>query len=180
MADEVGRPGRRSDAVGNAALAGLGLAAVVGGLGYGLLGEDGRIGPGFVPASAGAVMVVFATLELARILRPRAARERTGLMASVQDVEQEAADAVDQFGRTDRQRARAIVAIFATTAVGVGLVPFLGLITALSLVVLTLTLGIERRPVLPSALTAVGAAVLAYGVFVLVLNVPVPVGPLGF
>jgi hypothetical protein len=45
---------------------------------------------------------------------------------------------------------------------------------------LALAVGVERKPVFPSVLTAVGAAVGAYGVFVLVLNVPVPVGPLGF
>jgi putative tricarboxylic transport membrane protein len=170
---------RRGGLVGNLVLASVGLLAVVGGVGYGVTGATGPVGPGFVPALAGALMALFSVVELVRIVRARPPREAAPDGAPAPGDPVAATDDVDQFGRTDRQRSRAIVAIFAIVALGVAVTPFLGLLTAMGLVVLALTLGIERRPVVPSVLTAAGTVAFAYVVFVLVLRVPVPVGPLG-
>jgi putative tricarboxylic transport membrane protein len=58
-------------------------------------------------------------------------------------------------------------------------VPWLGFLIATVLFVLAMLLGIERRPVLPSLLTAAVTAGLIQGVFSWWLSIPLPKGAIG-
>ena len=178
----------RAVVVGNIVLAVVGGAALVVALGYGPLGEGGRIGPGFLPAVAGGLVLVFALVEIAKLYLARPTPAPTSsLLAQVAQVEDEAAEAADRphheeldtFGRTGRQQKLAIVKVFASIAVAVAAVPLVGLLLSAGLLVVALTVWVERRPVVPAVLTATGAVVLAHVLFVQLLRVPVPTGALG-
>ncbi|WP_309080677.1 tripartite tricarboxylate transporter TctB family protein [Zhihengliuella sp.] len=180
-----------SGIVGNAVLAAVGGAALAGGLGFGVTTEAGLIGPGFLPSVAGALVLVFSLVEIVRLYaaRPAAAApspsEASSAVAeeaqgTVGDPPADGSKALDTFGRTARQQTTAVWKVFGTIGAAVLLVPLLGMIPALGLLVLALGLWVERRPVVPVVLTSVGAMVFAYIVFVRVLHVPVPTGPLGF
>ncbi len=56
----------------------------------------------------------------------------------------------------------------------------LGFLAAMSLMLFVLIFVVERRPLLPAAAFSIGATVLAYTVFALLLKAPLPRGVLGF
>ncbi|MFF0991524.1 tripartite tricarboxylate transporter TctB family protein [Kocuria nitroreducens] len=178
-----------SDVVGNVLLAVVGAVALVVGLGYGAITERGLIGPGFLPAVAGGLVLTFSLVEVAKLFlaRPKG-HSGSSLMDQVAAVEEEASHAtgdgdpgeLDTFGRTARQQSAAVWKVFGAIGAAILLIPVLGMLLSMGLLVLTLTLWVERRRVVPVVLTALGAVVFAYVVFVQVLHVPVPTGPLGF
>ena len=65
---------------------------------------------------------------------------------------------------------------FGLIILAVLLVPVVGLIPPLVALVAALTIGVERKPLVPSLILTVGAALVAWGLFVAVLRVPVPMG----
>ncbi|MFC7404191.1 tripartite tricarboxylate transporter TctB family protein [Georgenia alba] len=202
---DVGARGRRakvSDVVGTAVLGVVGLGAAIAGLGYGMLGDDGRIGPGFLPVAAGGFLVVAAAAEIARLYLAAPGHGRLEVIAAAASAvraERDPADPAghsdaddpveradgmrdtgDQFGRTARQRERAVLAIFALMLVAVLLVPVVGLLIAVGLMVLALVAWMERRGLLAGLAVSVVAVGLSYLVFVVVLGVPLPTGLLGW
>jgi putative tricarboxylic transport membrane protein len=178
-----------SDVVGNALLAVVGAVSLVVGLGYGAFTDQGLIGPGFLPSVAGGLILAFSLAEVAKLYLARP-KTHTGssLMDQVAAVEEEAAHAtadggsgeLDTFGRTARQQSMAVWKVFGAIGVAILLVPVLGMILSMGLLVLVLALWVERRRVVPVVLTTLGAMAFAYVVFIQVLHVPVPTGPLGF
>ena len=54
-------------AASSAALAVLGVAAAIGGWGYGVAQDNGQIGPGFLPVALGAIIAVLAIVDTASI-----------------------------------------------------------------------------------------------------------------
>lgn len=190
MSDTAAHPRpATSDVVGNVLLAVIGAVALVVGLGYEAFTEAGLIGPGFLPAVAGGLILTFSLVEVAKLYLARP-RTHTGssLMDQVAAVEHDASHAtadgssgeLDTFGRTARQQSMAVWKVFGAIGVAILLVPLLGMLLSMGLLVLTLTLWVERRRVLPVVLTTLGAVLFAYVVFIQVLHVPVPTGPLGF
>ncbi|MEJ5914463.1 tripartite tricarboxylate transporter TctB family protein [Pseudokineococcus sp. 1T1Z-3] len=179
---------RRSDLVGTGALAALGLVAAALGWQYGFL-VDGEVGPGFLPVSTGAFILLASLAELARMsLQRRAARADGHVDAPVGDEQAAAvpADAgggedeeLDVFGRTSAQRSRAIAVVFGLLFAALLLVPLVGLLLSLSLAVLVLLLLVERKPPLQAGLGALACFGFGYLVFERVLGVPLPSGALG-
>jgi putative tricarboxylic transport membrane protein len=178
-----------SDVVGNVLLAVVGAVALVVGLGYEAFTDQGLIGPGFLPSVAGGLILVFSLAEIAKLYLARPG-DQTGssLMDQVAAVEEDASQAaaaggpgeLDTFGRTARQQSTAVWKVFGTIGAAILLVPVLGMILSMGLLVLVLALWVERRNVVPVVLTTLGAMAFAYVVFIQVLHVPVPTGPLGF
>lgn len=191
MAEPAVQPRRsrpaRSDIVGTALLAALGATAGVLGYGYRMFDDDGHVGAGFLPTVTGAFILVAALAEIARMYLAAPPAGTGSLLEGVDRIEQRAAQATaaaheeqrDTFGRTARQRSRAIVAVFGILLGALLLVPVIGLLLALGAMVLAVTLGVERKPVLPAALTTVGVVAAAYLIFVVALGVPTPTGLLG-
>ncbi|BBG01769.1 MULTISPECIES: tripartite tricarboxylate transporter TctB family protein [Pseudonocardia] len=177
----------RSDLVGTALLAALGAAATVLGYGYGMFDDDGHIGAGFLPTVTGAFILVAALAEIARMYLAAPPAETGSLLDGVDRIEQRAARATaaaheeqrDTFGRTARQRGRAILAVFGILIGALLLVPVIGLLLSLGAMVLAITLGVERKPVVPAVLTTVAVVGAAYLIFVVALGVPTPTGALG-
>lgn len=182
-----------SDVIGTAILGIVGAVAAIMGLGYGLIVEGGQVGPGMLPFFTGAFIFLASVAEIFRLFFARVGTSGGRIMSAVEDIEATAAEsidaaadavsadgeAVDTFGRTERQRNRAPFVIFLTFGIALALVPVLGLIIALSGAILFLLLVVEKQKWWVSALATIGAAVFVYIVFGLVLSVPLPTGMLG-
>lgn len=182
-----------SDVIGTAILGIVGAVAAIMGLGYGLTVEGGQVGPGMLPFLTGAFIFLASVAEIFRLFFARVGTSGGRIMSAVEDIEATAAEsidaasdavsadgeAVDTFGRTERQRNRAPFVIFLTFGIALALVPVLGLIIALSGAILFLLLVVEKQKWWVSALATIGAAVFVYIVFGLVLSVPLPTGMLG-
>ena len=182
-----------SDVIGTAILGIVGAVAAIMGLGYGLTVEGGQVGPGMLPFLTGAFIFLASVAGVFRLFFARVGTSGGRIMSAVEDLEATAAEsidaasdavsadgeAVDTFGRTERQRNRAPFVIFLTFGIALALVPVLGLIIALSAAILFLLLVVEKQKWWVSALATIGAAVFVYIVFGLVLSVPLPTGMLG-
>ncbi|KZE24481.1 tripartite tricarboxylate transporter TctB family protein [Brevibacterium casei] len=182
-----------SDVIGTAILGIVGAVAAIMGLGYGLTVEGGQVGPGMLPFLTGAFIFLASVAEIFRLFFARVGTSGGRIMSAVENIEATAAEsidaasdsvsadgeAVDTFGRTERQRNRAPFVIFLTFGIALALVPVLGLIIALSAAILFLLLVVEKQKWWVSALATIGAAVFVYIVFGLVLSVPLPTGMLG-
>jgi putative tricarboxylic transport membrane protein len=170
-------------AVASLIIAFIGIAAVIGGFGYGFI-EDGRIAAGFLPVLVGGAMALFALLDVVGSLR-NSEKESTLL----ETVHIEAADTIeplpepesdlDIYGRSGKQRDRMLLMVIGIILATVLLVPVLGFLVAFALMLIVIAVVVERRRLLPSILVSAIALAAAYGIFVLFLRVPLPTGILG-
>jgi putative tricarboxylic transport membrane protein len=174
-------------AIPNAFLTALGLAILVGGVGYGVINEGG-VGLGFLPAMSGVLVTVFAIIEL--VIEWRRTRPPTSDLAHVfvpelQEVSSaesaqtpEGAD-VDLFGRTQKQRSRMLWTVMAMFLAAVALVPILGFIISFALLIFSCAVFVEKRRVVPSALVTAITMAIGYLIFGILLGVPLPQGIFG-
>ena len=84
---------KTSDVVGTGLLAVLGLVAVIMGLGYGFLREDGLIGPGFMPVLTGGFILVASLAEIGRLYLAPKGSGSAGLGGVAEELSAEAATA---------------------------------------------------------------------------------------
>jgi putative tricarboxylic transport membrane protein len=163
---------RAGEVVASAVLTLLGGFAAVAGVGYGVLVDGSRVGPGFVPLFAGLLLAGLGTAMLVvavrRVLGERGRRE-----------EAEAGPDADIFGRTAAQRVRMLWSVLGLTLLAVVAVPYAGFLVAFGLLVLAVSVLVERRRVVPSVAVAVATVAVTYAVFGLFLDIPLPVGLLG-
>ncbi|WP_153397019.1 tripartite tricarboxylate transporter TctB family protein [Ornithinicoccus halotolerans] len=189
-----------ADVVGTLVLAGVGVYATVAGLGYGFTGDDGRVGPGFLPVVTGAFIAGASLLELARMFLARSPAA-SSYMASVEHVEEDARAAIQQahpdderpapggrnaageeldtFGRTHSQRNWAVLQIFGILLVAILLIPVLGLLLSMSLMTFTIFVAVEGKRWLTALLATAGAFAFFYVFFAQILGIPLPTGMLG-
>lgn len=170
----------------NGVIVALGLAAAVTGAGYGFLDEDGRIGPGFLPAIAGALMAVFAAVNVITSGRKQSATLESVVEEQIPGLDhaeasEQTADGndLDIYGRTQRQRDRMLWTVIGIMLATVLLVPLLGFMLAFAVMLVVVAVVVERRKILPSIAVSVVALAATYAVFVLFLRVPLPQGILG-
>lgn len=175
-------------------LALVGIAAAIIGSTYGFLGEDGRVGPGFLPVLFGAAVALLSFVDVAqRMLR----RDRgvtiedlatdlaagdDGIAPVVPDDEplrNADGEEVDIFGRTQRTRTRILVSVMVGLVAAVLLTSLIGLLLSFTLLMATVAIVLEKRPVLPSLIISVVAAAVIWLVFRELLSVPLPTGLLG-
>ncbi len=167
-----------------AVLAAVGIMVVVGGLDYGMFGEKGRIGPGFLPVVSGGLVALFALSDIVSRVRSRRhiADERELLLdpesATALEAEATVPD-IDIFGRTQKQRNGQLIAVIGILVGSVILVELIGFILAFGLMLVVCAVLVERRKLLPSLLVAFIALGVAYLVFGVLLRVPLPQGLLG-
>lgn len=167
-ASSHGRAAPNGEAVVYAVLTVVGVAVAVMAVGYGVLVQGNRIGPGFLPLVAGALLAVLgATLTVRTVRQP-------GDAAAKADGED-----TDVLGRTRRQRTRILWTVFALLTATVLLVLLLGFIVSFGLLVLTVSLWVERRRLLPSLAVSAGACTFVYVVFVWFMQIPLPTGVFG-
>lgn len=128
--------------------------------------EDGTIGPGALPRVAGLALALIGAVMLYQETRTGTLLEGDG------HVEEESEHTAEE------QRAiRRKLLVVSAAIIGAGvLIPFLGILPALALMTLYLTIRVERLR-LPVAITAsVGVLVVCYLLFVVLLRVPLPLG----
>jgi putative tricarboxylic transport membrane protein len=173
-----------------AVLAAVGIAAVLGGIGYGAFGEEGRIGPGFLPILAGGLVAFFALFDI--IGRVRSSKTPDALELALGDALPESVetpvedgsaveldDDLDIFGRTQKQRNRMLVMVLGIVIASLLLVNVIGFLLALGLMLFACAFVVERRKWLPSLIVTIVAVATAYLVFGVLLRVPLPQGLLG-
>lgn len=170
-------------AVASLIIALIGIAAVIGGFGYGFI-EDGRIAAGFLPVLVGGAMALFALLDVVGSVRSREKESTLLETAQVEAVEtlepvSEPESDLDIYGRTGKQRDRMLLMVIGIILATVLLVPILGFLVAFALMLIVIAVVVERRRLLPSVLVSAVALAAAYGIFVLFLRVPLPTGILG-
>lgn len=184
-ATETVGPGGQAVAFG--VLAVLGAAVFGTSFGYGILGPEGRVGPGLLPMVTGLLLMLLSAAQLAtRLLRRRSLPRRTALSSvpsrpGVRSSEEGGAGdtGTDVFGRTERQRVRQLWTVVGALPVAVLLVPLLGFLPALGLLVLFVSAVVERRPPLVALLVTALAVAAGHGVFAEFLDVPLPTGLVG-
>jgi hypothetical protein len=164
----------------------FGVLAVVGAavfgtsFGYGILGDEGRVGPGLMPMVTGLLLLLLSAGQLlTRVLRsePDGPGRRTVL--SSEDPGAGEGAGVDVFGRTEAQRVRHLWTVVVALPVVVLLVPLVGFLAALGLLVLFVSAVVERRPPLVAIAVTAVAVVAGYGIFAEFLDVPLPTGAVG-
>lgn len=153
-------------------LAALGAAVFASSFGYGLLGEDARVGPGLLPMVTGLLLLLLSAGQLlARVLRGRAGTPDPAPTAD--------GTVPDASGHTEPQRVRRLWTVVVALPVTVLLVPLLGFLVAFGLLVLFVAALVERRPPLVALLVTALVVAFGYGVFAVFLDVPLPTGLLG-
>ncbi|HEY5848891.1 MAG TPA: tripartite tricarboxylate transporter TctB family protein [Microlunatus sp.] len=156
----------------------LAVGAVVGGLGYGFTVEEGRIGPGFLPAVCGAVLLLCAVVDGTRQLRER--RRPDPALAPDHVAEQGEADSdIDILGRTQKQRNKVLAAVLGLIFAATLLVYVVGFIIAFGLLLFAVAVLVERRKLVPALVISVVVLAAIYAVFAILLQVPFPTGLLG-
>ncbi|MDH4151579.1 MAG: tripartite tricarboxylate transporter TctB family protein [Betaproteobacteria bacterium] len=148
----------KGDVISGAVLAALGLYIISEARQWNFTGAEGP-GPGFFPIWYGVAMVVLSlVLVAASVLRPsvkaKAPVDWTGI------------------GRA--------LTVWAAFAVSIGLLKFIGFLTALALLTLFIVAVMYGKSWKLALTVAVGNAVGFYLVFPLALDLSLPVGPLGF
>lgn len=151
------------DLIGAGLLIALGAAFAIGATSYEVFGEGGRIAPGFMPFVTGVLMAVFGAMVGVEALL-RAPRE--------QEDGEDGEDAETGTRRT-------VVLVFGALFVAVLLIPVLGFLLSFGLLVFGLIWYVEREGLLLGLGLGTGAAVLAWLVFGLLLQIPLPGGVLG-
>lgn len=187
---------KTSDVVGTGLLALLGLVAVLMGLGYGFIGENDQIGPGFMPVLTGTFILVASLAEIGRLYLAPTGQSTAGLGGLAEELSAEAAaaqsaahaardaegegpDERDTFGRTAKQRSRTVPLIFAILLGAILLTQLIGMLLSLALMMFAIVVFVEKKPLVPSLVTSVAVLVVAYLIFVQMLGVPLPQGLLG-
>jgi putative tricarboxylic transport membrane protein len=169
--DPAETAGPAAQAVAFGVLALLGAAVFGTSFGYGILGEEGRVGPGLLPMVTGLLLLLLSVGQL--LVRLRRLRTPADPAPTGDDAR------VDVLGRTERQRVRRLWAVVAALPVAVLLIPPLGFLPALGLLVLFVSAVVERRPPLVAFAVTVVAVAAGYGVFAEFLDVPLPTGVVG-
>lgn len=156
------------DLIGASLLIALGAAFAIGATGYGIFGEGGRIGPGFMPFATGLLMAVFGAMVGAEVLL-RAPRGQ----------EAESTEEVESADEAESGARRIVALVFGLTLVGILLIPVFGFLLSFGLLVFALVWYVEREGLLLGLGLGAGAALFAWLVFGMFLQIPLPGGVLG-
>ena len=168
-------------------LVALGGAVFASSFSYGILLEENRVGPGFLPMLLGLLLVLLSGSQLVAALRSSrpqpvsvietfAGSADAAPESSATSAPQDDEPGVDVLGRSHAFRVRQMRIVVAATFVTLLLVPYAGFLLAFGVLVLFIATVVEGRSWL-SAVAITGAAVgIVYGVFGVFLNVPLPAG----
>lgn len=157
---------RAPDLVGAALLMVLGAVFAGGTLfRYEIFGEGGRIGPGFMPFSAGLLLVVFGAMV-----------GMGAWMGGRPEVEEAISADYETGGTGDEGSWHTVALVFGLTLVAILLIPLLGFLPSFGILIFMLVRFVEGRGFPLAAGTGVGAVIFAWLVFVFFLRIPLPGG----
>lgn len=164
-------------------LVALGVAVFASSFGYGILLEENRVGPGFLPMLLGLLLVLLSGSQLVSSLRssrPEPVSVLETLVGADATAEtpapQDDGPGIDVLGRTHGFRVRQMRIVVAATFVTLLLVPYAGFLLAFGALVLFIATVVEGRSWLSAAAITGTAVGVVYGVFAVFLNVPLPTG----
>jgi hypothetical protein len=169
--------------VGGLLLTALGVVWAVTSIGYGLIGDGGRLAPGTVPFGAGVILAVcgFAIAVKGTVagLAPAGDREaeNIGEAEAVQSAPASPAPVGPQ-SRVDRLRGKLqghpVLSVYAMVTAGVLIMPVVGFSAAFALAIFSILWLVERQRVWLAMAIAVVTAVFGYVLFEVVFNLPLP------
>lgn len=151
------------DLIGAGLLTVLGVAFAVGATSLDIFGEGGRIAPGFMPFITGSLLAVFGLM--------------VGVEALLSAPREQEED--DEHPEDEEGSRRTVALVFGLTFVAILLIPLLGFLLSFGLLVFALIWYVERERLLLGLGLGAGAAVFAWLVFGLFLQIPLPGGVLG-
>lgn len=132
---------------------------------YGLLTNEGVIGPGFIPVVAGLMLAAFAGVS---------ATKACWQLLKTWRAEKTVATASESSG--EQRPLITALFVFASIVAAILLAPILGFLLSFGLLVLVLVTVVEREKFWLGLLLGVGASVAAWFIFIGLLNIPVPEG----
>lgn len=147
-----------------------GVIALIGVLAFALSFEyeffryGDQVGPGYLPRIVGVIVAVLGIALMIQEVR----------VGSVLLGDSGVADG--NGAAVSRATAVRLVTVFGLIILAVASVPLLGLIPPLVLLVFALAVLIERKPLIPSLVVTALAAGIAWGLFIQVLRIPIPLG----
>lgn len=159
-------------------VAAIGIGVAVVAPSYGLDVDGERIGPGFLPLVAGTGLALLSLVHLASQLRATAAARRARGGQDAPEVDPHGEQSTDVLGRTGARRARNMRLVTAAVVLTVLLIPVIGFLESFGLLLLFVSIVVERRPVVPAVAISLVAVAVVYTIFVVGLNVRLPMGAL--
>lgn len=172
----------------------VGLVVAVMGWGYGFQADNGQVGPGFLPVLTGGFIVAASVLELIRMFVAPTSPVEGSFMEGVEKVEARAKEELDRakaetrggtreeldvFGRSHKQRGRAVQLVFGVMFLAILLIPVLGLLLSMTLMTFVILRFIEGKGWIISAAVSAGAFTFFFLIFRLALSLPLPTGMVG-
>lgn len=138
-------------------------------LSYGMFGEGGRLGPGFLPFLASAFLLGFTIWSAVEAVRRGGERPTP-------DVPVEAAAPTD--GERPPASGRRVAVIFGLTVLATFLTTVIGYVLAFGCMTFLVLAVVERKRLWLSAVVGVASVAVGWGLFVHLLGVPLPGGSL--
>jgi putative tricarboxylic transport membrane protein len=147
-------------------LVAVAFAAAIIGFSYGFI-DDGRIAGGFLPVVSATVVIITGLFDVFSRLRVKSV-----------DTEKPKDD-LDIFGRTQKTRDRQLVVVVFMVAGGLLIIDVIGFLAAFTVLILTISLFVEKKKPLTTILVTAGTILVTYLVFDVFLEVPLPLGIFG-
>lgn len=147
-------------------LVAVAVAAAIIGFGYGVI-DDGRVGGGFLPVAAATVVIISGLFDIRGRLRVK------------EDDAKTKQSELDIFGRTQKTRDRQLVVVVFMVAGGLLLIDVLGFLGAFAVLIIAISLLVEKKKPLTTALVTAGTILVTFLVFDVFLEVPLPLGIFG-
>jgi hypothetical protein len=190
------------DLIGGLLLIGVGLIFAIGALDFGVMGREGRLGPGGMPFFAGAALTFFGLGVLASAFRARpdhavgepgpVASARKGPAAHTEPAPRTEASEDEPAGGLSRalvatgeespaaevDRPGRALAVFGLTLLAAIASLYIGFIIGFALLIVVILVVMERERLWLSALVAISAGVIAHFLFADFLRIPLPDGVL--
>lgn len=147
-------------------LVAVAVAAAIIGFGYGVI-DDGRVGGGFLPVAAATVVIISGLFDIMGRLKVKEEEAKSNQAQ------------LDIFGRNQKTRDRQLVAVMILVGGGLLLIDVIGFLAAFAVLIIAISLLVEKKKPLTTMLVTVGTILVTYLVFDVFLEVPLPLGIFG-
>jgi|SRR5690554_1954431 len=169
--------------IGGVLLTALGAVWAATSIGYGLIGDGGRLAPGTVPFGAGLILalcgIAIAVKGVVVALKPAAdaTAENNGLAAADDPAAARPLAATTQsiLARTvSAPRTNPVLVVFALVTAGVLAMPVIGFSVAFAVTIFFILLIVERQRAIRALLISVVTAGFGYVLFEVIFRLPLP------
>jgi|GEM_PF-2441909 len=159
----------RGDYVGALILVAIGAAFSTLSVDYGILGEEARISPGFVPFVVGLLLVAFGAMIGWETWRSR-------IHATINPTEDDTEAESDTDKEARYNTTKSVALIFGLLFIAVILAPILGFLLTFSILVFAILAGVERERLWFSLVISLSIGLLAWLIFYQFMGIRLPLG----